>query len=330
MVMNLCGDNRMLSISREGEVTQLASAAPVVFIVERAAHEGRRRGEIGQPGPVAREARKCAAEFGVLGAFAIRGADGQAVAVGGAKRRGVAALLAVRAGSPCSLDFLVEALWGDARPAGAAATVRTYMSQLRRRFGLPIETTPAGYTLAVPRESVDALRFEHLVEAARRGDDIARSVTLLSDALALWRGEPLAEFAGLPWADEHARSWERLRREAVQERVRMRLASGAHASVIAELERVVEEYPLDEQLTAYLMLARYRTGRQADALREYASLRRRLADELGIDPSAELTELERRILDHDPTLDWFEVSCATRERQTRSWSAHLGVSARFS
>jgi class 3 adenylate cyclase len=189
--------------------------------------------------------------------------------------------------------------------------VRTYVSQLRRRFGLPIETTPAGYILAVPRESVDALRFEHLVEAARREDDTSRRVTLLGDALALWRGEALAEFAGLRWADEQARSWERLRREVVQERVRTRLASGEDAALIGELERLVEQFPFDEQLTADLMLACYRSGRQADALREYAGLRHRLAHELGIDPSADLAELERRMLDHDPSLDFADT--------TRAW-----------
>jgi DNA-binding SARP family transcriptional activator len=304
-----------LSISRQGEVTRLASAAPVVFIFERAAREGRQRSGTCRRGPVTREPTEGGPEFGLLGAFEIRATNGRPFAVGGAKRRGVAALLAVRAGLPCSLDLLVEALWGEEPPAGAAGTVRTYVSQLRRRFGFPIEATTAGYILAVPRESVDALRFEHLVEVARRDDDISRRATLLGEALALWRGEALAEFAGLPWADEQARSWERVRREAVQERVRIRLVSGEHASVIGELERVVEEYPLDEQLTADLMLARYRTGRQADALREFASLRRRLADELGIDPSAALAELERRMLDQDPSLDWIDGPRAARERR---------------
>jgi predicted ATPase/class 3 adenylate cyclase/DNA-binding winged helix-turn-helix (wHTH) protein len=239
-----------------------------------------------------------------LGSFEVEGPD-KPIELGGAKRRGLLAYLLTRGGQPVSLDRLVEDLW-DGQPSSAGAgTVQTYVSQLRkllRDTGVKIETRPGGYALTLATEQLDSMQFERLCAEATADTDARSRLGRLAQALTLWRGVPLGEFAGSAWADAEATRLEALHLQALQQRFDALLALGRHDQVIPELEVVVGDHSLDERFWAQLMLAYYRAGRQADALRAHQRLRTTLANELGIDPSAELVELERRILDQDPAL----------------------------
>jgi predicted ATPase/DNA-binding SARP family transcriptional activator len=243
-------------------------------------------------------------EFRILGSFEVMGAAGP-VDLRGAKRRGLLACLVVHAGHQMSADRLVEALWGDGGCDGAARTVQTYVSQLRRLLqGEPtsLQTRPGGYVLEVDSGDVDASCFERAVTAAAAESDPTRRLGVLESALRLWRGPPLGEFAGANWADREAARLEALRLRALQYGYDALLALGRAGEAVGELEQLVHSHPLDERLWAQLMLALYGSGRQAEALGAYQQARRHLVDELGIEPGPELAELEHRILDHDPTL----------------------------
>jgi DNA-binding SARP family transcriptional activator len=243
-------------------------------------------------------------DFRILGPFEVMGTGGP-VALRGAKRRGLLACLVVHAGQPMSTDWLVTELWGDDGPDGAARTVQTYVSQLRklvRSDGVCLETRPGGYVLEIPLEQIDAYRFERDVTAAGTQPDPSRRLKVLDTALALWRGPPLREFAGAGWADREASRLEALHIQALQRRFDALLDQDRAGEAAAELEHTARAHPLDERLWAQLMLALYRSGRQADALGAYQQVRRHLVDELGIEPGPELVALEQRILDHDATL----------------------------
>jgi DNA-binding SARP family transcriptional activator len=228
------------------------------------------------------------------------------VTLGGAKRRGLLALLVVHAGQVVSLDHLVDALWSEHPSKGARGTVQTYLSQLRKLFAaskdITLETRAGGYVLQAPTGCIDASRFEQLCAQAVAEPHTCRRLQVVDEALELWRGPPLGEFAGAEWADLEATRLEGLHLQALQQRIDALLDLGRHAEVIPELEGVIGEHRLDEHFWAQLMLAYYRAGRQADALRAYQEVRSVLADELGIEPGAELADLERKILDHDPAL----------------------------
>jgi DNA-binding SARP family transcriptional activator len=246
-------------------------------------------------------------EFRILGALEVIGPQGP-VTLGGAKRRGLLALLVVRAGQVVSLDCLVDSLWCEQLSKGARGTVQTYLSQLRKLFAasdaVTLETHPGGYVLQAATRCIDAARFEQLCAQAVAEPDTCRRLQVVDEALALWRGPPLGEFAGAEWADLEATRLEALHLQALQRRIDALLDLGRHAEVIPELEHLTGgEHRLDEHFWAQLMLAYYRAGRQADALRAYQDVRSTLADELGIEPGAELVDLERAILDHDATLD---------------------------
>ncbi|MGH9252552.1 MAG: AfsR/SARP family transcriptional regulator, partial [Acidimicrobiales bacterium] len=243
-------------------------------------------------------------EFRILGSFEVVGSAG-VLDLRGAKRRGLLACLVVHAGQPMSTDRLVEELWGDAGSDGAARTVQTYVSQLRKMLhGEPasLGTTPGGYMLEVDLGDVDACRFEQEVSAASAQPDAAQRLAMIDEALVLSRGPPLGEFAGAGWADREARRLEALHLQAQQCRYGALMELGRAREAVAELEVLVSAHPLDEMLWAQLMLALYRSGRQADALGAYQQARSHLVDELGIEPGPELAELEHRILEHDPTL----------------------------
>jgi DNA-binding SARP family transcriptional activator len=204
-----------------------------------------------------------------------------------------------------STDRLVSELWGDGGCEGAIRTVQTYVSQLRKLLrGEPasLDTRPGGYVLAVDPAVVDAYRFEQGVTAAVTEPDPARRLAILDGSLALWQGPPLGEFAGAGWADREATRLDALHLRALRRRYDTLLDLDRAAEAAAELEALVRAHRLDERLWAQFMLALYRSGRQADALGAYQQARRHLVDELGIDPGPELTELEYRILDHDPAL----------------------------
>jgi DNA-binding SARP family transcriptional activator len=243
-------------------------------------------------------------EFRILGSFDVVGSAG-ALHLRGAKRRGLLACLVTHAGQPMSTDQLVEELWGDGGSSGAPRTVQTYVSQLRKLLhgeSARLASRPGGYVLDVDPADIDACRFEQAVTSAGAEPDPAARLAVLDEALELWRGPPLGEFAGAGWADRATARLEALHRQALQRRYDSLLDLDRAGEAVAGLEPLVRAHPLDERLWALLMLALYRSGRQADALSAYQQARRHLVDELGIEPGPELARLEHLILDHDPAL----------------------------
>jgi predicted ATPase/DNA-binding SARP family transcriptional activator len=241
-------------------------------------------------------------EFRLLGPLEVV-AEGRVVPLDAAKPRALLAILLLHADEPVSRDLLIEELWAGRPPSSATKVLQTYVSQLRRALGSSvIGTLPSAYELRADAASLDLLRFEELVRHAR-GATPAEANGMLREALSLWRGRPLADFAYESWAQPEIDRLEELRLEALQERIESDLALGAGAELVGELEQLVGQYPLRERLRAQLMLALYRSGRQADALAAYRAARRALVDALGIEPALALRQLERRILDQDPTLD---------------------------
>jgi predicted ATPase/DNA-binding SARP family transcriptional activator len=230
-------------------------------------------------------------------------ADGRVVPLRGQKPRALLAILLLRANEPVARDLLIEELWAGRAPPSATKVLQTYVSQLRRELGRDtIRTAASTYELRADDGTLDLHRFEQLVRDARAAAPADASARL-REALSLWRGPPLAEFAYESWAQPEIERLEELRLEALQERIETDLALGASAELVGELELLVGQYPLRERLRAQLMLALYRSGRQADALEAYRGARRALVETLGIEPTLTLRELERRILDQDPALD---------------------------
>jgi DNA-binding SARP family transcriptional activator len=219
------------------------------------------------------------------------------------KPQALLARLLLDAGRVVAVEALLESLWERA-PASAHKVLQGHVSQLRKAIGPDlIETRPPGYVLHVARESYDLGRFESLTEAAHATGDPAERVRLLGEALALWRGSALAEFRSEPFARTAARRLDELRLSALEQRLEAQLELGEDARLIGQLEDLVEQEPLREQPRRQLILALYRSGRQAEALGRYREGRRLLIGELGIEPSPSLQELERAILRQDPALD---------------------------
>src|SRR5215208_4676198 len=240
----------------------------------------------------------------LLGPFEVR--DGSApVRLGGRKPRALLARLALDANRTVPVDRLIEDLWGEDVPGTATKMVQIHVSHLRKVLPAGVLVTrPGGYALVADPNAIDLVRFERLRDAGRvalAGGDPRSAARLLGEALALWRGEALAEFSEPFAALEEARLAQ-LRLDCAEDRIEAELALGHHAAVTAELEALVAREPLRERPRAQLMLALYRGGRHADALTTLQDLRRILDDELGLVPSRSLGELERRILQHDPTL----------------------------
>ncbi|HEX2374435.1 MAG TPA: BTAD domain-containing putative transcriptional regulator [Actinomycetota bacterium] len=247
-------------------------------------------------------------ELGILGPLEVR--DGEAlVRVPGAKERALLADLVVHAGRVVSADRLVEDLWGEQPPGNPGNALQGRVSALRRALGPAgsrlVVTRPPGYLLEVDPEEVDAGRFEGLVAEATAlaPAEPPRAARLLEEALGLWRGAALAEFADRPWAQAEAARLEERRLAAVEALVELRLAAGGHAGLVGELEGLVAANPTRERPRGQLMVALYRSGRQADALAVYQETRATLAEELGIDPSPELQRLHQAILLQDPSLE---------------------------
>jgi predicted ATPase/DNA-binding SARP family transcriptional activator len=244
-------------------------------------------------------------EFRLLGPLEVRDGD-RVLPLGGRKQRALLALLALSPNRVVSRERLIDGLWGDAPPENAVASVQVYVSRLRKL--LPpgtLVTRPSGYLVAAEPESVDRTHFERLFEEGREAlahGNPERAAAVLQETLELWRGPALAEFASEQFARVEGARLESLRLAAVEARVEADLALGREGQVVDELEVLVGDHPLRERLRCQLMLALYRLGRQADALRVYRETRRMLVDELGIEPSAELQRLERRILTQDQTL----------------------------
>lgn len=246
-------------------------------------------------------------EFRVLGPLALLRGD-RPIAIGGPQQRRLLAALLVHAGEVVPVDWLLTVLWGDDLPPTALKSLRTRISRLRDVLAdedLLLTRSP-GYALRVDQEWVDAGRFERLVSDAshdlpRRPDT---ALAGLDQALGLWRGRALAEFADDEFARVEAARLEELRLAAIEGRFEARLALGDHAGVVGEIEAFTKRHPLRERPWAQLMLALYRSGRQADALAAYQRVRALLADELGLEPAPELSGLEHDILQQNPVLDW--------------------------
>ena len=218
------------------------------------------------------------------------------------KPRVLLARLLLSADHAVSREELVDSLWGDRPPASAKKLVQAYVSQLRKALGADaIETRPRGYVLR--GADIDAAAVQRLAERVDETTDAATRVELLERALALWCGKPLEEFRDEPFARAAARRLDELRLAALEQKLEAELELGRHERAIADLDALVEEEPLRERPRRLLMLALYRSGRQADALSRYREGRRLLVQELGIEPSTALQELERAILRRDPSLD---------------------------
>jgi DNA-binding SARP family transcriptional activator len=240
-------------------------------------------------------------EFRLLGPIEAK-ADGELLHLGKTKQRALLAYLLLHANRVVSRDQLTNALWGDDAPETAATALHGYVSGLRKAIGGDrIETRAPGYVLHVAAAELDLAIFERLRGEARDLEPEA-AVERLELALSLWRGAPLADLDAVPFATVERLLLEELRLGAVEERNDAYLALGRHSEVVAELQALVHEHPLRERLRGQLMLALYRSGRQAEALDVYQSGRRRLAEELGLEPDKSLKRLEHAILEQDPAL----------------------------
>jgi YVTN family beta-propeller protein len=249
-----------------------------------------------------------AVEFRVLGPLEAS-QNGRLVPLGGAKQRALLATLLVRANRVVSTDALLDELWGDRPPESAANMVQGYVSRLRKLLssgnGDVIVHRPPGYVLRVEAERVDSHRFEQLVREAtkaRANGEIETAGAMLREALSLWRGAALADVELNSFVELELRRLEELRLLATEERIEVDLQLGRDAEVVPELEALVAEHPLRERLRRELMLALYRCGRQSEALEVYRDGRRQLVEGLGIEPGPPLRELERAILEQDPSL----------------------------
>jgi DNA-binding SARP family transcriptional activator/WD40 repeat protein len=247
-----------------------------------------------------------AVDFRILGPLEVA-RDGGSVVLGAVQQRALLAVLVLHRGEVVSTDRLVDELWGERIPAAATKTVQVYVSHLRKALGAGVIVTQGrGYRLAVAPEQVDAIRFEALGAEGRRAlsdGDAARAKERLCSALGLWRGEPLAEFTYEPFAQAAIARLQDARLAAQEDRIEAELALGADGELIGEIELLIAANPLQERLRGQLMLALYRAGRQADALAVYRQTSELLREELGLEPSRLLQELERAILGHDASLD---------------------------
>jgi predicted ATPase/DNA-binding SARP family transcriptional activator len=251
--------------------------------------------------------------FGILGPLQVIGDDGRELALGGRMPRAVLALLLLRANEVVSSDQLVEELWAGTPPASGAKGLHVHVSRLRRALaaghsgpdGERLVTTAGGYVLRVGPEELDVQRCERLIGegrsllAAGRPD---QALAALSGAVELWRGDVLADFQYDAFAQGEIARLGELRAAVLEERIAVEMLLGREAQVLGELERLVRDYPYRERLRGQLMLALYRTGRQADALAAYRAARSALVDELGIEPSVELRQLHEAILAQDRAL----------------------------
>jgi DNA-binding SARP family transcriptional activator/pimeloyl-ACP methyl ester carboxylesterase len=243
--------------------------------------------------------------FRLLGPLEVRDGDAP-VRLGGPRQRALLARLLLEPNRTVSVDRLVEDLWGDDMPESAVKMVHIYVSQLRKV--LPPETIVTrapGYGLDVDPQAIDTVGFDRLRgegRAALEGGDAATAAARLREALALWRGAALAEFSE-PFAQTEAAHLEELHLACLEDRIEADLALGRHADLVGELEALVSRLPLRERLRGLLMIALHRSGRHAEALEAYRQFRQSLRDELGLEPSPNLREIERRIIQHDPVLD---------------------------
>jgi DNA-binding SARP family transcriptional activator len=259
-------------------------------------------------------------DFRILGPLEILD-EGRAIALTGSKQRALLALLLLHPNETLSTDRLIDELWGERPPANATKTMQVHISRLRKALSAGagnasegvVVTRGGGYELRLDPEQLDAHRFERLMAEGRSelaGGRPQRAVSALERALSLWRGAALAELAYEPFAQREIARLDDMRVAALEQLIEAKLALGAHAEVVEQLEVLIGEHPYRERLRAQLMLALYRLDRQADALQAYQDARRTLVEELGIEPGERLRELERAILAQDRELHLVEEPAA--------------------
>jgi DNA-binding SARP family transcriptional activator len=248
-------------------------------------------------------------EFRLLGPFEVEH-EGRPLAVGRRRERCLLAVLLLEANTAVSVEQLAELLWHDAPPRDPRSTIHTYVSRLRGlldadgqgRRGVRLTRSGQGYLATVDPGTVDALRFRSLVNQARGLVDPAERAALLRQALRLWRGPMLADVDFEHLQDRLAAPWQEARLAATEAAIDAELACARHHEIIGELRALTSEHPYRERLTALLMIALYRAGRQAEALEAYQRARRTLVDHLGIEPGPELRRLHERVLAGDTDL----------------------------
>ena len=244
-------------------------------------------------------------EFRILGPLEVSDA-GKRLPLGGGKPRALLAVLAFQANDTVSSDRLIAELWGERTPRSAAKLIQGYVSDLRKSLGAAIETRPPGYRLCVEDDEFDLPTFLNLADKARcavRRNEPQRAAGLFADALALWRGAPLADVELHGPAAVEADRLAELRLGVLLDRIDVDLTLGRHTELLGDLDVLVGEYPLQERLRGQHMLALYRSGRQADALRVFSQIRTLLIEELGLEPNEALQGLQAAILRHDPKID---------------------------
>lgn len=242
--------------------------------------------------------------FSVLGPVrAWRG--GESLPSGSPQQRALLAALLLRDGRTATASELIDAIWGDVPPSQALAALRTYASRLRKVLSVnALVSESGGYAIRVRRDALDLAVAQELAteaEKARAAGDRGQARVLINKSLGLWDGEPLANVPG-PYAENHRARLEEWRLQLLETRLDLDLEVGSHAEAVSELTALTAAHPLRERLRELLMLALYRSGRQAEALAVYADTRRLLAEELGVDPRPELSRLQQRILQADAKL----------------------------
>src|SRR5215216_5381410 len=241
-------------------------------------------------------------DFRILGPLEVADDDDRTLVIGAGRQRQLLAVLLLHANEFVASDRLIDRLWGERRPETAAKALQGYISQLRKTLGSEVLLTrPGGYVLQVAPGELDAQRFEQLVEQARDAEPRDAAETL-RDALGLWRGPALADFAYDDFARSEIERLEERRLAVLEQRIDADLALGRHTALVGELAALVAQEPLSERPRAQLMLALYRSGRQAEALEVYQQARRTFREDLGLEPSEEMQQLQRAILAHDPAL----------------------------
>ena len=248
--------------------------------------------------------------------------DNRSLALGGVKQRSVLAVLLMHANELVTTDQLIDEIWGGTPPATAAKNIQVQVSRLRKVLDSGRVTTgPGGYVLHLEPHESDVARFERLAAEAA-GAPPQRAADKLREALGLWRGPALADLAYEGFAQPEIARLEELRLAVLVQRIDADLALGHHAELVGELEALVGRHPLQERLRYQLMLALYRSARQAEALEAYRVARGELSEQLGLEPSEQLRQLEQAILRQDPSLD---LAARDQEPLRRAATADLAV-----
>lgn len=259
-------------------------------------------------------------ECRVLGSVEVR-VDDRPVDIGPARQRGILAVLLVEANTAVGVDQLIDRVWGERQPLRVRGSLYSHLTRLRTALAptpTKITARSGSYTLEVDEQAVDLHRFRRLMAETRNAPD-ERALTLIEQALDLWRGEP---FAGMdtPWLAEVRAGLERERLAARLDHADVALRCGGHTRLLPGLTTLAAEFPLDERIAGQLMLALYRAGRQADALAQYQRIRTQLADELGADPGPELRELHQKILSADDRLITRPRAVVPRQLPAAPWA----------